>query len=405
MGNACSPSKIHDEERQQQDMEEARMKELEASAKKAGYKLERSASGQDLRGGLDLRSGLDAKAGLQFPPNVEDVVPEWNLEDDADKRGLRAEATVRLSVINKVPIPPLKVRKIQRIVEGSDPAAPQYTMVKKPVLPPSPRFAGRLKVEKSKGFRELVKGEPSIDETELLAALNKARTNPKYYATYIKKMLNYYDKSDRTFLFPNSKVKLATHEGRRAFDDAIKFLEKQSPVPELKLSRGMSLACRDLVADHGPRNMGAHVGSDRSTFGLRMMFYGSWTGTCGENCGYGTTLGEHMIAKLLADDGVAERGHRKNIFNTEFTAVGVAAGPHLSYGKMCVMKFATAFQESSKERQDKVHKRRLLYFYTPMPESLEAVATNGRPQVQVFPDEQKKSPPPAQPWQPYQAPV
>merc|ERR1719285_1163090 len=96
-----------------------------------------------------------------------------------------------------------------------------------------------------------------------------------------------------------------THEGRRAFDDAIKFLNKQKPLPPFELSTGMSLAARDLVADHGPRNMGGHVGSDRSTMDVRMNFYGTWHATCGENCGYGRKLGEHMVAQLIADDGVA----------------------------------------------------------------------------------------------------
>jgi len=235
--------------------------------------------------------------------------------------------------------------------------------VDKPDCPEAPEFDNKSEVEEDDEFKMMVDPAPTKDEMTFFIALNKARTEPKYYAKFIKEMLTHFNDRDRTFLFPNEKVKLMTHEGRKAFDEAIAFLKKQKPLKPFELSTGMSLAARDLVADHGPRNMGGHIGSDRSTMDIRMNFYGTWSSTCGENCGYGRKLGEHMVAQLIADDGVANRGHRDNIYKPEFHKVGVATGPHYSYGQMVVNDFAGDYYEDPREKQIKAHRNRLLYFF------------------------------------------
>jgi hypothetical protein len=70
-----------------------------------------------------------------------------------------------------------------------------------------------------------------------------------------------------------------------------------------------------------------------------------------------------MVAQLIADDGVPNRGHRDNIFKPTFHKVGVATGPHFSYGQMVVNDFAGDYYEDPPEKQIKTHRNRLLYFF------------------------------------------
>ena len=44
--------------------------------------------------------------------------------------------------------------------------------------------------------------------------------------------------------------------------------------------------------------------------------------------------------QLLVDDGVPSRGHRENIFTSEFTYVGIAVAGHSQYGKCCILDYS-----------------------------------------------------------------
>ena len=51
----------------------------------------------------------------------------------------------------------------------------------------------------------------------------------------------------------------------------------------------------------------------------------------GENISYGQDNGKSVITALLVDDGVADRGHRKNLFTDAYGATGIFTGPHKQY--------------------------------------------------------------------------
>lgn len=306
-----------------------------------GFELFRSPTGKDL-------------------PKLDGKFLDWASDDDfLDHVPLGARAV-------GIHIPHVEVHKVkfdEVVSKRHSTDRGTESFVEKPDAPEAPDFDGKDEVEADNEFKMMVDPSPTKDEMAFFLSLNKARTEPKHFVKVIKEMLTHFNERDRTFLFPNEKVKLMTHEGRKAFDEAIKFLNKQKPLPPFELSTGMSLACRDLVADHGPRNMGGHVGSDRSTMDVRMNFYGTWHATCGENCGYGRKLGEQMVAQLIVDDGVPSRGHRDNIYKPEFHKVGIATGPHFSYGHMVVNDFAGDYYEDPSEKQTETHRNRLLYFF------------------------------------------
>ena len=62
----------------------------------------------------------------------------------------------------------------------------------------------------------------------------------------------------------------------------------------------------------------------------------------GENLSFGnykTNPGKRHVLSLLIDDGVLDRNHRRNIYDTRFTDVGIAHGLHTVYGEMLTMDF------------------------------------------------------------------
>lgn len=76
---------------------------------------------------------------------------------------------------------------------------------------------------------------------------------------------------------------------------------------------------------------------------------GQWLGRAGENISYGYADPRTVVMTLIVDQGVAGRGHRRNIFCHDFQVAGIACGPHARYGVMCVIDFAEGFLEKGEK--------------------------------------------------------
>ncbi len=141
-------------------------------------------------------------------------------------------------------------------------------------------------------------------------------------------------------------------------DEAIRWLEKQRPAGALVLSRGMSLAARDLAAPQGASGGFGHTGPDGSSPSDRIERHGRWESLIGENVAYGQRSARDVVAAFIVDDGVPGRGHRKNLFNPAYRVMGVDCAPHAVYGTTCAVTFAAA---SGKKQSEGPHaaKRRL----------------------------------------------
>ncbi len=179
-------------------------------------------------------------------------------------------------------------------------------------------------------------------EKEVVDEYNLARTNPGAYAKMLAGTRKYY-RGSRVEI--PGRITLITREGLAAVDEAIRFLENASPLAPLHPSQGMSRAAKDHVADTGPGGITGHSGRDGSSPFTRMNRYGKWQKTAGENISYGPNVARDIVMQLIVDDGVAGRGHRKNIFNPAFTKIGVGFGPHARYGNMCVQTLAGGYTD------------------------------------------------------------
>lgn len=179
-------------------------------------------------------------------------------------------------------------------------------------------------------------------EASVLHELNLARTDPHKYASFIEDTLRYYQGS--LLCYPN-EIRLQTNEGTRAVREAVSFLQRQTPLKPLALSRGMTYAAKDHVKDQSKSGATGHNGRDRSSPFDRISRYGKWDKTAGENIDYGNNIARRIVMSLIIDDGVSSRGHRKNIFNSQYCVVGIGCGTHAAYRYMCVMDFAGKYTE------------------------------------------------------------
>jgi uncharacterized protein YkwD len=165
---------------------------------------------------------------------------------------------------------------------------------------------------------------------QVLAEMNLARTAPQQYAQIVATQCAGYRGS----------------EGDKAVREAIRFLEKSRPLPPLSPSEGIRNSAMSHVLDIGPTGARGHKGSNGSQPWDRMARFGQWVGRAGENIDYGRRDARSVVVRLIVDDGVRSRGHRKNIFSRDYRVAGAAAGFHATYGAMCVIDFAGAFIET-----------------------------------------------------------
>jgi len=183
-------------------------------------------------------------------------------------------------------------------------------------------------------------------EKAVVHEINLARIAPKDYASFLEQFKKYYH--DKLIKIPN-ETPIITEEGVGALIEAAKFLRSTKPIPLLILSKGMSLGAKDHVKDLSLLRGSQHRGSDKSQPWDRVNRYGTWQKVIVENISFGHDRARNIVMSLIIDDGVPHRGHRKNIFNSDFRVMGVACGKHPHYKTVCVITFAGGYIEREKK--------------------------------------------------------
>lgn len=169
----------------------------------------------------------------------------------------------------------------------------------------------------------------------LIAELNAARRDPRAYARRVRDYRALF--RGRVFQVPG-RTAVVTQEGVAAVDEAIRFLERQAPLPALIRTPELDRAAALHAADQGRSGRTGHVGSDGSSPHDRIRRTGDWRATA-ETISYGSPPDE-AVMQLLVDDGVPDRGHRAIFFSTAVSRVGAACGPHPTWRTVCVIDFA-----------------------------------------------------------------
>lgn len=178
-------------------------------------------------------------------------------------------------------------------------------------------------------------------EKAIFQETNRARVNPALYAELIEKQRSYYENN---ILKVPGKTPIRTKEGLIAVDEAIAFLRKTKPLAELKFSKGMSKASQEQATCLQDKNL-SHDGCDGSKINQRLNRYGTFSVTAGENIAAGSHTAQDVVMQLIIDDGVFDRGHRENIYESKFKVTGVSCNSHIKYKTICVINYAGGYKE------------------------------------------------------------
>lgn len=192
-------------------------------------------------------------------------------------------------------------------------------------------------------FATSLPDELTAREKELIQEINQLRADPAKYAIYLEQSKKYYKGKD--YKPPGETQSLTTIEGVSAVDEAIKALRATKPLPPYSMSTGMCRAAKDHVKDIGKTGNTGHKGTDGSTTESRVNRYGRFSNGIGENIIYESANVRDAVMGWLVDDGVPNRGHRRNLLSPTYRYLGAAVGEQSEYGSMCVLTFAGEYVE------------------------------------------------------------
>ena len=174
--------------------------------------------------------------------------------------------------------------------------------------------------------------DPNGFERDVLAEINRARTDPRGVANDLRRYRTAF--AGRIAREDGDPVGVVTIEGRRAVDEAIEFLERQPVLPPLGLGPVLARAARGWADAQGRSGGIGHAG-----VGARVRAAGGDV-YVGETISYGMTRPAAVVRQLIVDDGQPGRRHRDLVFARGMRFAGVGCGGHARYGTICVVDYA-----------------------------------------------------------------
>jgi uncharacterized protein YkwD len=171
-------------------------------------------------------------------------------------------------------------------------------------------------------------------ERAVLIELNRARTSPAALATSLRAERGYFQGT--LLVRPGAEAAIQTEEGVAPVDEAIAYVAREAGEAPLAPAPLLAAAAADHQADQGGSGMVGHVGGDGSTPADRLRRRGG-DGYVGEVIAYGNDDPAEIVRQLIVDDGVADRGHRRLLYDPSLRYAGVSCGTHPVYRYMCVV--------------------------------------------------------------------
>ena len=160
-------------------------------------------------------------------------------------------------------------------------------------------------------------------EPEILAEINRARTNPQGYAAWLEEQKQYYN--GVLLKLPGEKT-VRTNKGLRALVEAIDFLEQQESLPNLTISEQLTATATSQLTQIAAPQAGKNF----------------------KNISYGKVTASGIVMHLVVDDGFPDRRHRASIFNPNFSLAGIICQEDELYDNVC----AIAYEQDSTSELD-----------------------------------------------------
>lgn len=194
---------------------------------------------------------------------------------------------------------------------------------------------------KKQSFLPKFVGAKGTQISAFLNYLNDIRQHPAKYADRIQAL--YVAQCEDYNGYPlNTSTNLLHNEDWTLFTSAISHLQVQAPVGSLRLDEGLC-ACAQSMADLCAR-MGESRVDGVPGIEQRILQFGRYTkynGGCGENCGQHIDHDpEKWVLDYVIDEGNPNRGHRENIFNANYTKVGLGTSQSADGKWFTTMDFA-----------------------------------------------------------------
>ena len=182
-------------------------------------------------------------------------------------------------------------------------------------------------------------------DRKLVEEVNLLRSNPKKYADKINKYLDYFEGS--LLKIPGRKAGIQTHEGPKAYKEAINYLSRQNPVEPLSPSKALFRIAQDYLKKIQRKN------ADASSIDVDALIekYGTYYGDLIHAADYGGHNPEESLIFLIVSDGDYNRRQRESLLSSSYKLIGGATGSHPMF-QNCTVIFTCSEFENSKDAED-----------------------------------------------------
>ncbi|KAJ9460649.1 hypothetical protein DIPPA_26681 [Diplonema papillatum] len=209
---------------------------------------------------------------------------------------------------------------------------------------------------KSKGVSD--RSDVSSIELEVTRLLTSVRLRPQgLVLDRLKEMLGNIQ-ADGTILSLEGHPQHVLLEGAPGLQGAVAFLESVQPITRaLRPSPGLAFAARDHVQDQCTKDHIGHTGTGDTAAPARMNRYGLAVGAHAESISLGRQTPVDIVCNLIVNDGVDSKVDRLNLFNPQFSFVGVACAPHALHKFVCIVEYAADYQNKPSGEQLAIHEK------------------------------------------------